>query len=153
MIYSYGCRVDRDSNAITVIDEENRTAVTKGTINGVPVEFGSGSSDFSTAEVTFLVDGAYAPMTVMPAYLSDDELVCGYDWLSDNFYLANDTYTVVMYNGSVDIRIFPDSDEDISKTFAYVNPDNVTITFDEDTGTVLLNVIGDCTIVITDQEQ
>lgn len=46
MIYSYGGRIDNDSNAITKIDEENRTAETKGYINGEYVEFaGGGSSD------------------------------------------------------------------------------------------------------------
>ena len=54
MSYSYGCRVDRDSNAITEIDEENKTATTKGYVNGEYVEFDGGSSDFSIAEVTVI---------------------------------------------------------------------------------------------------
>lgn len=54
MVYSFGCRVDNDSNAVTVIDEENETASTTGYVNGEYVEFsgGGGSSDFSTATVT-----------------------------------------------------------------------------------------------------
>lgn len=53
MVYSYGARVDDNSNAITVIDEENETAVTTGYVNGEYVEFsGGGSSDLSTATVT-----------------------------------------------------------------------------------------------------
>ena len=53
MVYNYGGRVDNDSNAITKIDEENRSAETKGYINGEYVEFsGGGSSDFSTAQMT-----------------------------------------------------------------------------------------------------
>lgn len=47
MIYSYGGRVDNDSNAITVIDEENRTAVTTGYINGEYVEFSGGGSSWT----------------------------------------------------------------------------------------------------------
>lgn len=54
MSYAYGMRFDDDSNAITVIDEDNQTAVTTGYIDGEYVEFGGGggSSDFSTAELT-----------------------------------------------------------------------------------------------------
>ncbi len=40
MAYAYGMRFDDDSNAITIIDEDNQTAVTTGYINGEPVEFG-----------------------------------------------------------------------------------------------------------------
>lgn len=39
MGYAYGMRFDTDSNAITFIDEENRTSNTKGYINGEYVEF------------------------------------------------------------------------------------------------------------------
>lgn len=42
MIYGFGGRIDNDSDAVTMIDEENRTAVTKGYINGEFVEFSSG---------------------------------------------------------------------------------------------------------------
>ena len=40
MAYAYGMRFDDDSNAITVIDEDNQTAVTTGYIDGEYVEFG-----------------------------------------------------------------------------------------------------------------
>lgn len=53
MIYGFGGRIDNDSNAVTMIDKENRTAETIGYVNGEYVEFG-GSSDFSTAEVTII---------------------------------------------------------------------------------------------------
>lgn len=43
MAYAYGMRFDDDSNAITVIDEDNQTAVTTGYINGDYVEFGGGN--------------------------------------------------------------------------------------------------------------
>ena len=54
MAYGYGGRIDDDSYAITYVDEDQGTAVTKGEINGVPFESGGGggSSDFSTAQVT-----------------------------------------------------------------------------------------------------
>ena len=34
MAYAYGMRFDDNSNAITVIDEDNQTAVTTGYIDG-----------------------------------------------------------------------------------------------------------------------
>ena len=42
MIYGFGGRIDNDSNAVTMIDEENRTAETKGYVNGEYVEFTGG---------------------------------------------------------------------------------------------------------------
>ena len=54
MAYAYGMRFDDNSNAITVIDEDNQTAVTTGYIDGEYVEFGGGgSSDFSKATISF----------------------------------------------------------------------------------------------------
>lgn len=52
MAIEYGARIDGGTNFITSIDIENETAETTGYIDGVPVEFGGGSSDFSTATVT-----------------------------------------------------------------------------------------------------
>lgn len=46
MAYAYGMRFDDDSNAITVIDEDNQTAVTTGYINGEYVEFGGGNPNY-----------------------------------------------------------------------------------------------------------
>lgn len=40
--YSYGARIDKDSNAVTVIDETEKTATTKGYVNGEYVEFSGG---------------------------------------------------------------------------------------------------------------
>lgn len=57
MSYAYGMRLDDDSNAITVIDEDEQTAVTTGYVNGEYVEFsggGGGSSDLSIATVTIV---------------------------------------------------------------------------------------------------
>lgn len=45
MIYGFGGRIDNDSNAVTMIDEENRTAETKGYINGEFVEFSGGGAE------------------------------------------------------------------------------------------------------------
>ena len=64
MIYSYGGRVDNDSNAITEIDEENRTAETKGYVNGEYVEFSSGGGgEDSLPVVKYSVDANITSIT------------------------------------------------------------------------------------------
>lgn len=58
-MYSFGMRLDNDSNAITQIDEVEKTATTKGYVNGEYVEFGSGGS--GALVVNFSEDdGVYA---------------------------------------------------------------------------------------------
>lgn len=52
MAYAYGMRFDDDSNAITVINEENQTAVTTGYINGEYVEFGGNPNSVQTVTGT-----------------------------------------------------------------------------------------------------
>lgn len=61
MSYAYGMRFDDDSNAITVIDEDNQTANTTGYINGEYVEFGGRNPNYkqvitSTAKDVFSPD-------------------------------------------------------------------------------------------------
>lgn len=52
MAYAFGGRIDDDSYAVTYVDEDQGTAVTKGEINGVPFEGGGGSdSPIYTANV------------------------------------------------------------------------------------------------------
>ena len=50
-MYEYGMRFDDDSNAITRIDEEARTAFSYGYINGEPVIFGLASERNFSAHV------------------------------------------------------------------------------------------------------
>ena len=45
MAYAFGGRIDDDSYAVTYVDEDQGTVVTKGEINGVPFEGGGGGSD------------------------------------------------------------------------------------------------------------
>ena len=93
MIYGYGARIDNDSNAITIIDEENRTAETTGYINGEYVEFsGGGSSDFSTAEVTVIGSGG----AISGANIYDDE---NDDNTASYGVLESGVNTVVLYKG------------------------------------------------------
>lgn len=75
--YSYGARIDNDSNAITTIDETENTAVTVGYVNGEYVEFsGGGSDDFSIAEVTISASSEYAAGLTM-ALIEEDFGVIG----------------------------------------------------------------------------
>lgn len=98
-MYSYGARIDDDSNAITVIDEENKTAATTGYVNGEYVEFsgGGGSSDFSTAEVTVVNNYRYnAEIQVARAnseYLNSDTLA----YANSN---TTATISVILYKGT-----------------------------------------------------
>lgn len=48
MAFAYGMRFDDDSNAITVIDEDNQSATTTGYINGEYVEFENNPNSVQT---------------------------------------------------------------------------------------------------------
>lgn len=52
MAFAYGMRFDDDSNAITVIDEENQSATTTGYINGEYIEFDSNPNSVQTVTGT-----------------------------------------------------------------------------------------------------
>lgn len=130
MIYSYGCRIDKDSNAITVIDEENITAETKGYVNGEFVEFSGGSSDFSTAEVTIVGSDMLTlpiiqeanPEQESPAFL----MVARQE-------IGSGTYNVPLYKGGLLVTL----------------PLNVTVSGDiQDVGMGYF-ITGDCSITIS----
>lgn len=99
MIYSYGARLDNDSNAITVIDEENKTAVTTGYVNGEYVEFsgGGGSSDFSTAEVTLNISGEFSEFSRESCSFVDtnNNLISGSLWTDS----STTKFIVPLYKG------------------------------------------------------
>lgn len=106
MIYSFGGRVDNDSNAITVIDEENKTAVTTGYVNGEYVEFssgGGGSSDFSIANVTVvnnMSDTAF-PITVASAYSGDENNTSqGSTYIEPN---STASFSAILFNGKCEL--------------------------------------------------
>lgn len=145
MIYSYGARIDHDSNAITVIDEENKTAITTGYVNGEYVEFGGGSSDFSTAEVTIYLDILkYSGSEVwVQAWLSDGELLSGYNFNSGDKYnfLQGNPFELVLYKSTADIQIFTDPTANIATT------GDVTAVANENG--FLCTITGDCTITIS----
>ena len=151
MIYGYGARVDNDSNAITVVDEENRTEETKGYINGEYVEFsGGGSSDFSTAQVSVVNNSSgEADINILSSYGD-----CSADWeLSPNTlpvcvfgtYLtvpsnSTDSVPIVVYKGH---SLFGVSGAKITTS------GNVELI---DADNHIYDVSGDCTITITDLE-
>lgn len=101
MNYSYGGRVDTDSNAITEIDEENRTATTKGYVNGEYVEFGSGGGGGDSLPVVkYSVDANVTSITCDTPF----EDVLG---LVEN---GNPFLLFVFYDGEgTDAVIFPQS--------------------------------------------
>lgn len=100
MVYSYGGRVDNDSNAITKIDEENLTAETKGYINGEYVEFSGGESDFSTAEVTFINNTGDTVQMQMP-------FING-DYSSGGMFIVTGTSTknIIIYKDGAEIHLY-----------------------------------------------
>ena len=67
-MYAFGMRLDNNSNAITVIDEENKTAETTGYVDGEYVEFSGGGS--APLVVTFTVsnDGETYTVTADKTY-------------------------------------------------------------------------------------
>ena len=110
MVYGFGCRIDKDSNMITTVDESTRTATTNGYINGVPFESGGGgSSDFSTAEVTITNTEADTQIVFMGVNINNDQVV-------PDAYINEGTVTlvVVLYKGSQSVSVFSGSITSIS---------------------------------------
>ena len=64
MAYAYGMRFDDDSNAITVIDEDNQTAVTTGYINGEYVEFDGGGNPNHVQTITGTATNPFGDVNV-----------------------------------------------------------------------------------------
>lgn len=100
MAYAFGGRIDDDSYAVTYVDEDQGTAVTKGEINGVPFEGGGGGGDFSTAEVTITNSiGDEASVVLMVPYEGvegDDEVSKSYLEIDDG---STKTITAILYKG------------------------------------------------------
>lgn len=127
MSYAYGMRFDDDSNAITVIDEENQTATTTGYINGEPVEFaGGGSSDFSTAEVTLTVpEQALSQMYPAPfPIIKNNSIILGAYMQTS----ASETYIVPLYEGK--LEFFDRDGFVVDSGAASIDNDMVTVTGD-----------------------
>lgn len=96
MSYSYGCRVDKDSNAITTIDEENKTAATKGYVNGEYVEFGNGGGGESLPVVKYAVNAYVTSITCDTPFEDVENLVeNGNPFLLFVFYDGDGTEAVI----------------------------------------------------------
>lgn len=135
MIYSYGARVDDNSNAITVIDEENETAVTTGYVNGEYVEFsGGGSSDFSTATLTLNnpTEQIFSAPIIMfaSARVPFDFIVTG------EGNVPSGIYTIALYNGNAVAR-------------TPIGHNIETVGAIEPAGLNQYHITGDCTITIS----
>lgn len=143
MIYSYGTRVDNDSNAITVIDEENKTAVTTGYVNSEYVEFGGGSSssDFSTATVT-VTNSSTNPFVGRGCQFNDEDSIAKGD-----LYVEGDgVINLILYKGSSEI----DLDDSIYKNTVALSGDveGYDDIFETNKYKGFI-VTGDCTITIS----
>ena len=140
MAYAFGMRLDDDSNAITVIDEENQTASTTGYINGEPVDFGGGgSSDFSTATVTFINNTSGIEMygAFIYEYEGETPTITCEKWTDDA-----DTQRLVLYKGNSTIHLKTTGSQVITVS------GDATVDLDFP-GYVY--VTGDCTITLTHQ--
>lgn len=89
MSYAYGMRFDDNSNAITVIDEENQTAVTTGYIDGEPVDFGGGGTDLFVIRLTqdheqFSADKSFNE--IQEAYLKKPMVLVDFTVDGDSIY-------------------------------------------------------------------
>lgn len=130
MAYAYGMRFDDDSNAITVIDEDNQTAVTTGYIDGEYVEFGGGggSSDFSTATITLINQGSEV-YTAIPVATDNGINISNYP-----FPTGTNTYLMPLYKNRLAVFSSDDIIAEVSGSATYADG--------------VLVVTGDCTITL-----
>lgn len=147
MAYTFGARIDDDSYALTTIDADQGTASTKGEINGVPFEGGGGSSDFSTAEITFVND--------TEGYL-DEQFFMGAPGIDDSEEFK--TISAVLHVPSMNIDasiqvaipLYKNSywtvNEYITPSGKVISGTSGDITIDEE-GSV--HITGDCTITFS----
>lgn len=132
MSYAYGMRFDDNSNAITVIDEDNQTAVTTGYINGEYVEFGGGgggSSDLSNAVVTIDGDNVDA---CLPFCMDQGGMAAIF---TPRKQYSPGTYEIALFKGAALIEI-------------YNQATPVTSGSIEDFGDGMYLITGDCTITL-----
>lgn len=141
MIYSYGGRVDNDSNAITVIDEENKTAVTTGYVNGEYVEFGGGgggTSEFSTAEMQ-IVNNTENNFQIDIIIVNDEDGIgMGASCLAGE----SQTFSVVLY------KDLPTSGKYTPESLAGTISGTGSIEIEEEYGDVYVS--GDCIITLSE---
>ena len=94
MAFEYGGRFNTGDYFSTKIDIDNETAETQGTIDGIPIEF-SGSSDFSTAEVT--ISNGSDTLFEIPAIDDDGEVGMAVSEQVSNGFDA--TVSAILYKG------------------------------------------------------
>lgn len=160
MSYAFGGRLDDDSYAITYIDEDQGTAVTKGEINGVPFEGGGGGGDslITTANVKVnytLPEGVdevtfsnFQELTISNS--NNDPMVMGIAY-SDTCIPLTELGTPEMLkipicdNGSTNIINLGFSNGD---DYLYVDSWSV-VSGDATASEYVLNVYGDCEVNLT----
>lgn len=104
MIYGFGGRVDNDSNAVTMIDEENRTAETKGYVNGEYVEFSGGSEPMIIRIMEDDVHYDATPNDILDAIRSGASIYLLETYEDDEMYYAfqkYEGYTQIVFGGNL----------------------------------------------------
>ncbi len=154
MAFEYGGRLNKGDYFSTKIDIDNETAETKGTIDGVPVEFSGGSSDFSTATITLNLT-----ITNPDATIASEELVNpgipypsaeNYYYLQGGIEATNHEVDILLYQG-VGFTEISASDEDSVPYSSIVGTPTCTggVTYVEESEWPYFEVTGDGTITAT----
>ena len=136
MAYAYGMRFDDNSNAITVIDEDNQTAVTTGYIDGEYVEFGGGGSGpVSVATMTVLntTDDTY--QFSGPSGFTNEETEFSAAVSEINIFPGENLIDMLLYNGKCMLNTLD------------VEPSSTSGNIESDTSTSFI-ITGDCSLTI-----
>lgn len=137
MAYAYGMRFDDDSNAITVIDEDNQTAVTTGYIDGEYVEFGGGGSGpVSVAQMTVINNTDNTYQFGGPAGFTNEETEFSAAVSEINIFPGENLIDMLLYNGQCMLNTWE------------VEPSSTSGNIESDTSTSFI-ITGDCSLTIS----
>ena len=137
MAYAYGMRFDDDSNAITVIDEDNQTAVTTGYIDGEYVEFGGGGSGpVSMATLTVINNTDSTYQFSGPSGFTNEEMGYSMAVVEINIFPGENLIDMLLYNGKCILNTWE------------VEPSSTSGNIEADTSTSFI-ITGDCSLTIS----
>lgn len=137
MAYAYGMRFDDDSNAITVIDEDNQTAVTTGYIDGEYVEFGGGGSGpVSIATLTVINNTDSTYQFIGPSGFTNEETEYSAAVVDINIFPGENLIDMLLYNGKCVLYT------------GETEPSSTSGNIEADTSTSFI-ITGDCSLTIS----